>query len=251
METYNANDYYTWSFANAMWDASEEEIAALEVDKTNSYILSVDAQAVAGVVPAGYFIDSETPHATTITYSFDDISLKVAKGKTDNKEPDSYTTDDYDVDVVTDLNTIFSSPLNTNDHDYAWTQLNMGDDENPNMVNVNEIVYGETSNRNLSKMGDTYAKHLLGTNKYDNTTFGGTLAEKAKNIFTGDVKITIGDGEYYTVKCDKSTGNMTFTFVGDADSNLTADFNTTMYITITDTYGHEYTYDVPFVIKKR
>ena len=251
MKTYNTNDYYTWSFANAMWDASEEEIAALEVDKTDNYLLSVDAQAVAGVVPAGYFIDSETPHATTITYSFDDISLKVAKGKTDNKEPDSYTTDDYDVDVVTDLNTIFSSPLNTNDHDYAWTQLNMGDDENPNMVNVNEIVYGETSNRNLSKMGDTYAKHLLGTNKYDNTTFGGTLAEKAKNIFTGDVKITIGDGEYYTVKCDKSTGNMTFTFVGDADSNLTADFNTTMYITITDTYGHEYTYDVPFVIKKR
>ena len=251
MKTYNTNDYYTWSFANAMWDASEEEIAALEVDKTNSYILSVDAQAVTGVIPAGYFIDSETPHATTITYSFDDISLKVAKGKTDNKEPDSYTTDDYDVDVVTDLNTIFSSPLNTNDHDYAWTQLNMGDDENPNMVNVNEIVYGETSNRNLSKMGDTYAKHLLGTNKYDNTTFGGTLAEKAKNIFTGDVKITIGDGEYYTVKCDKSTGDMTFTFVGDTDSNLTADFNTTMYITITDTYGHEYTYDVPFVIKKR
>ena len=251
METYNANDYYTWSFANAMWDASEEEISALKVDKTDRYSLSVDAQAVVGVIPAGYFIDSKTPHATTITYSFDDISLKVAKGKTDDKKAESYTTDDYDVDVVTDLNTIFSSPLNTNDHSYKWTQLNMGDDENPNMVNVNEIVYGETSNRNLSQKKDTYANHLLGTNKYDNTTFGGTLAAKAKGIFNGDVEITIGDGEYYTVKCDKSTGNMTFTFVGDTDSNLTADFNTTMYITITDTYGHEYTYDVPFVIKKR
>ena len=103
----------------------------------------------------------------------------------------------------------------------------------------------------MVKAKKSYADLIMGTNTYNNSWFGGTLKDRAKDIFVGNVDITIGNGEYYDVTFDKTTGSMTFKFKGDRDPNLTADVNTTMNIKITDTFGHEYTYKVPFVIKKR
>ena len=244
MDYYNSDDYYSWLFADSKADSKDAtKTADVEVVTKTNYTLTIASKD-----DNHDFINSTTEHATTISYVFKNISLR----KVDNvwDTPTFYVT-------VDDINTIYSSPLNNNVHDYAWTKAEYLGADNKTMVSVdaNYIVYGnetgEDSNPDLVKAKKSYADLIMGTNTYNNSWFGGTLKDRAKDIFVGNVDITIGNGEYYDVTFDKTTGSMTFKFKGDRDPNLTADVNTTMNIKITDTFGHEYTYNVPFVIKKR
>ena len=180
-------------------------------------------------------IDNETKHETTIGYNY---------GKISSVTP----TQDYIVNVET-VQTVFACPLNTAAQTYAWTQVPADYNAYGQVVtpakDVNVLTYG--SNKTVT---DNIFDYLVAHNSFDNTVFGGKLSERYDKYVSIDAKL-ISNGskleDYYTASV--TNGVITFT-KQSAATNPTADVASTLVLTMTDAFGHENVYKLPFTVKR-
>ena len=204
----------------------------------SSWMVNVNnAKDDAGVA----LIDNETKHETTIAYNY---------GKISSVTPDK----DYIVNVET-VQTVFACPLNTAAQTYDWEQVPAVYDDNGNVStpakDVNVLTYGsgETVTSNIFD-------YLVAHNSFDNTKFGGKLSVRYNKY----VKITaklISNGskheDYFTAN-EATNGvvtNGTITFLPNSSAtNPTADVASTLVLTMTDAFGHENVYELPFTVKR-
>ena len=180
-------------------------------------------------------IDNETKHETTIAYNYGKIS-----SVTPNK--------DYVIPVQT-VQTVFACPLNTAAQTYAWEQVPAVYGPNGQVVesakDVNVLTYGseETVTPNIFD-------YLVAHNSFDNTVFGGKLSLRYDKYVNIDAKL-ISNGskleDYYTASV--TNGVITFT-KQSAATNPTADVASTLVLTMTDAFGHENVYKLPFTVKR-
>ena len=182
-------------------------------------------------------IDNETKHETTIAYNY---------GKISSVTPDK----DYIVNVET-VQTVFACPLNTAAQTYAWEQVPAVYGPNGQVVepakDVNVLTYGSEETE-IPNIFDCLEAH----NSFDNTVFGGKLS--TEKVYGKYVKITaklISNGsklpDYYTASV--TNGVITFTKQSTA-TNPTADVASTLELTMTDAFGHENVYKLPFTVKR-
>ena len=182
-------------------------------------------------------IDNETKHETTIAYNYGKIS-----SVTPNK--------DYIVNVET-VQTVFACPLNTAAQTYAWEQVPAVYGSDGQVVtpakDVNVLTYGSEETE-IPNIFDCLEAH----NSFDNTVFGGKLS--TEKVYGKYVKITaklISNGsklpDYYTASV--TNGVITFTKQSTA-TNPTADVASTLELTMTDAFGHENVYKLPFTVKR-
>ena len=180
-------------------------------------------------------IDNETKHETTIGYNY---------GKISSLTPD----DDYIVKVQT-VQTVFACPLNTAAQTYAWAQVPAVYGTNGKVVtpakDVNVLTYGST----VTVVNNIFT-NLIAHNSFDNTVFGGKLSERYNKYFRIDAKL-ISNGsqleDYYTATV--TNGVITF-HKQSAATNPTADVASTLVLTMTDAFGHENVYKLPFTVKR-
>lgn len=204
---------------------------ALNVTATPWKVEVNNAKDDAGVA----LIDNETKHETTIGYNY---------GKISSVKP----TEDYIVNVET-VQTVFACPLNTAAQTYAWAQVPAVYDTNGKVVkpakDVNVLTYGsdETVINNIFD-------YLVAHNSFDNTVFGGKLSERYNKYVNIDAKL-ISNGskleDYYKAKV--VGGAITF-HQQSAATNPTADVASTLVLTMTDAFGHENVYELPFTVKR-
>ena len=94
---------------------------------------------------------------------------------------------------------------------------------------------------------------IKGTNKFDGTVFGGKLSELVKDKYAEiDVKVISkesGNEDFFTATVNKTTGEITFDTVANA-SNPLKDVESELVIKLTDAFGHEMTYSLPFTVKR-
>ena len=203
---------------------------ALNVTATPWKVEVNNAKDDAGVA----LIDNETKHETTIGYNY---------GKISSVNP----TQDYIVNVET-VQTVFACPLNTAAQTYAWAQVPAvyanGQVVTP-AKDVNVLTYGSTET-----VVPNIFTNLIAHNSFDNTVFGGKLSERYNKY----VKITaklISNGslleDYYTATV--TNGVITFA-KQSAATNPTADVASTLVLTMTDAFGHENVYKLPFTVKR-
>ena len=204
---------------------------ALNVTATPWKVEVNNAKDDAGVA----LIDNETKHETTIGYNYGQIS---------SVNP----TQDYIVNVET-VQTVFACPLNTAAQTYAWTKHVIPATETTPAVSedVNVLTYG--SNKTVI---DNIFDCLKAHNSFDNTVFGGALS--AEKVYGKYVKIDaklISNGskleDYYTASV--TNGVITFAKQSTA-TNPTADVASTLVLTMTDAFGHENVYELPFTVKR-
>ena len=205
---------------------------ALEVTGTPWKVEVNNAKDGAGVA----LIDNETKHETTIAYNYGKIS-----SVTPNK--------DYVIPVQT-VQTVFACPLAKTAQTYDWTKhLKTAATATTPAVyeDVNVLTYG-SNNTVITNIFDCLVAH----NSFDNTVFGGALSDakvygKYVNI---DAKL-ISNGsqleDYYTATV--TNGQIRF-FKQSAATNPTADVESTLVLTMTDAFGHEMTYTLPFKVKR-
>ena len=229
-------DNFVISIANAKLKAENGKNYykdALNVDATPWTVYVDNTKDDAGVA----LIDNETKHETTIAYNYGKIS-----SVTPNK--------DYIVNVET-VQTVFACPLNTAAQTYAWTQVPAVYGPNGEVLtpakDVNVLTYGseETVTSNIFD-------YLVAHNSFDNTVFGGKLS--TEKVYGKYVKITaklISNGsklpDYYTASV--TNGVITFHKQSTA-TNPTADVASTLVLTMTDAFGHENVYKLPFIVKR-
>ena len=182
-------------------------------------------------------IDNETKHETTIAYNYGRIS-----SVTPNK--------DYIVNVET-VQTVFACPLNTAAQTYAWVQVPAVYGPNGQVVtpakDVNVLTYGSEETE-IPNIFDCLEAH----NSFDNTVFGGKLStEKVYGKYVNIKAELISNGsklpDYYTASV--TNGVITFTKQSTA-TNPTADVASTLVLTMTDAFGHENVYELPFTVKR-
>ena len=179
-------------------------------------------------------IDNETKHETTIGYNY---------GKISSVNP----TQDYIVNVET-VQTVFACPLNTAAQTYAWAQV-PAVYNNGQLVtsakDVNVLTYGSTET-----VVTNIFTNLIAHNSFDNTVFGGKLSERYNKYVHIDAKL-ISNGsqleDYYTATV--TNGVITFRQQSSA-TNPTADVASTLVLTMTDAFGHENVYKLPFTVKR-
>ena len=204
---------------------------ALNVTATPWKVEVNNAKDDAGVA----LIDNETKHETTIGYNY---------GKISSVKP----TEDYIVNVET-VQTVFACPLNTAAQTYAWTQVPAVYNAYGQVVtpakDVNVLTYG--SNNTVT---NNIFDYLVAHNSFDNTVFGGKLSERYDKYVSIDAKL-ISNGskleDYYTASV--TNGVITFT-KQSAATNPTADVASTLVLTMTDAFGHENVYKLPFTVKR-
>lgn len=180
-------------------------------------------------------IDNETKHETTIGYNY---------GKISSVKP----TEDYIVNVET-VQTVFACPLNTAAQTYAWAQVPAVYGTNGQVVtpakDVNVLTYGSEETV-ITNIFDCLVAH----NSFDNTVFGGKLSERYNKYVNIDAKL-ISNGskleDYYKAKV--VGGAITF-HQQSAATNPTADVASTLVLTMTDAFGHENVYELPFTVKR-
>ena len=180
-------------------------------------------------------IDNETKHETTIGYNY---------GKISSVTPN----DDYIVKVQT-VQTVFACPLNTAAQTYAWAQVPAVYGTNGQVVtpakDVNVLTYGST----VTVVTNIF-NNLIAHNSFDNTVFGGKLSERYNKYVHIDAKL-ISNGsqleDYYTATV--TNGVITF-HKQSAATNPTADVASTLVLTMTDAFGHENVYKLPFTVKR-
>ena len=203
-------------------------------------------------------IERTTQHKTTISYNYGNISsVKDAEG---NYVP-------WVVPVET-FQTVFACPLTKKDQSYAWAQGKIGEDANHNaiMADVNYLTYG--SNETAMVKNDAgrnvranLLEYIIGTNKYDNTEFGGNLKKLvygATNFLAKYVGIDVklisnvsGEADYFDATIDGTTGNEYIKFTQKSNTtNPVADVKSTLVITLTDAFGCDQTYKLPFTVKR-
>ena len=205
---------------------------ALEVTGTPWKVEVNNAKDDAGVA----LIDNETKHETTIAYNYGKIS-----SVTPNK--------DYVIPVQT-VQTVFACPLAKTAQTYDWTKhLKTAATATTPAVyeDVNVLTYGS-----VKTVIPNIFNCLVAHNSFDNTVFGGALSDakvygKYVNI---DAKL-ISNGsqleDYYTATV--TNGQIRF-FKQSAATNPTADVESTLVLTMTDAFGHEMTYTLPFKVKR-
>ena len=229
-------DNFVISIANAKLKAENGKNYykdALNVDATPWTVYVDNTKDDAGVA----LIDNETKHETTIAYNYGKIS-----SVTPNK--------DYIVNVET-VQTVFACPLNTAAQTYAWTQVPAVYGPNGEVLtpakDVNVLTYGseETVKPNIFD-------YLVAHNSFDNTEFGGALsATKVYGKYVNIEAKLISNGsklpDYYTASV--TNGVITFTKQSTA-TNPTADVASTLVLTMTDAFGHENVYELPFTVKR-
>lgn len=204
---------------------------ALNVTATPWKVEVNNAKDDAGVA----LIDNETKHETTIGYNY---------GKISSVKP----TEDYIVNVET-VQTVFACPLNTAAQTYAWAQVPAVYDKNGQVVtpakDVNVLTYGSEKTV-ITNIFDCLVAH----NSFDNTVFGGKLSERYNKYVNIDAKL-ISNGskleDYYKAKV--VGGAITF-HQQSAATNPTADVASTLVLTMTDAFGHENVYELPFTVKR-
>lgn len=203
---------------------------ALNVTATPWKVEVNNAKDDAGVA----LIDNETKHETTIGYNY---------GKISSVKP----TEDYIVNVET-VQTVFACPLNTAAQTYDWAQVpavyNNGQLVTP-AKDVNVLTYGSTET-----VVTNIFTNLIAHNSFDNTVFGGPLSERYNKYVKIDAKL-ISNGskleDYYKAKV--VGGAITF-HQQSAATNPTADVASTLVLTMTDAFGHENVYELPFTVKR-
>ena len=204
---------------------------ALNVTATPWKVEVNNAKDDAGVA----LIDNETKHETTIGYNYGKIS-----SVNSNK--------DYIVNVET-VQTVFACPLNTAAQTYAWAQVPAVYGPNGQVVtpakDVNVLTYGSTET-----VVTNIFTNLIAHNSFDNTVFGGKLSERYNKYVHIDAKL-ISNGskleDYYTAEV--INGVITF-HQQSAATNPTADVASTLVLTMTDAFGHENVYKLPFTVKR-
>ena len=204
---------------------------ALNVTATPWKVEVNNAKDDAGVA----LIDNETKHETFIGYNY---------GKISSVKP----TEDYIVNVET-VQTVFACPLNTAAQTYAWAQVPAVYGTNGQVVtpakDVNVLTYGSEETV-ITNIFDCLVAH----NSFDNTVFGGKLSERYNKYVNIDAKL-ISNGskleDYYKAKV--VGGAITF-HQQSAATNPTADVASTLVLTMTDAFGHENVYELPFTVKR-
>ena len=204
---------------------------ALNVTATPWKVEVNNAKDDAGVA----LIDNETKHETTIGYNY---------GKISSVKP----TEDYIVNVET-VQTVFACPLNTAAQTYAWAQVPAVYGTNGQVVtpakDVNVLTYGSEETV-ITNIFDCLVAH----NSFDNTVFGGKLSERYNKYVNIDAKLISNGSEledYYKAKV--VGGAITF-HQQSAATNPTADVASTLVLTMTDAFGHENVYELPFTVKR-
>ena len=204
---------------------------ALNVTATPWKVEVNNAKDDAGVA----LIDNETKHETTIGYNY---------GKISSVNPNK----DYIVNVET-VQTVFACPLNTAAQTYTWAQVPAVYGTNGQVVtpakDVNVLTYGSTA----TVVSNIFA-NLIAHNSFDNTVFGGKLSERYNKYVSIDAKL-ISNGskleDYYTATV--TNGVIEF-HKQSAATNPTADVASTLVLTMTDAFGHENVYKLPFTVKR-
>jgi len=204
---------------------------ALDVTATPWKVNVSNAKDDAGVA----LIDNETKHETTIGYNYGRISSVTPN-------------DDYIVEVQK-VQTVFACPLNTAAQTYAWAQVPAVYGTNGQVVtpakDVNVLTYGST----VTVVTNIFT-NLIAHNSFDNTVFGGKLSAVYNKYVHIDAKL-ISNGslleDYYTATV--TNGVITF-HKQSAATNPTADVASTLVLTMTDAFGHENVYKLPFTVKR-
>jgi hypothetical protein len=183
-------------------------------------------------------IDNVTKHETTIGYNYGEIS----------SDPDK---NDYIVNVET-VNTIFACPLNTTAQTYAFGKREYTVGNKTLTEDVNYIVYNTTSAIGVdTKEKVNLLDYIMGTNKFDNSVFGGKLSTLLTSKYvSATAKLTSnanGNEDYFKVAI--ANGAITFT-PQSGTTNPVADVPSTLTITLTDAFGHANVYKLPFTVKR-
>ena len=207
-------------------------------------------------------INGTTEHKTTISYNYGKVS-------SDHKNADG----NYVVTLET-VQTVFACPLTKKDQSYDWAQYVAGKDSKGNniMADLNYLTYGSENTVCLKAATSTtpavYANlldYIIGTNKYYNNEFGGSLNTlrfggnakyaglKVELISAGSGKedyfhaevATAVDGDPYSV----GTKYIKFTQKSQT-SNPAADVKSYLVIKLTDAFGCDQTYKLPFTVKR-
>ena len=182
-------------------------------------------------------IDNETKHETTIGYNY---------GKISSVTPN----EDYKI-IVQKVQTVFACPLAETAQTYRWTPVPAtyypnGQVATPAM-DVNVLTYG-SNNTVIPNIFD----HLVAHNSFDNAEFGGALsAAKVYGKYVNIEAKLISNGsklpDYYTASV--TNGVITF-HKQSAATNPTDDVESTLVLTMTDAFGHENVYKLPFLVKR-
>ena len=189
-------------------------------------------------------IDGTTEHKTTIAYNYGKIS-------SENKNNAGEVVDL--VIPVETVQTVFACPLDKTAQSYEWTKYEYKKDGKViGTADVNKLTYGNgTTVENVNLL-----KYIIASNKFDGTVFGGNLSalvygSKAKyaKIEASLLSKESGKPDYFTADVTSDPGNIKFHPVADA-SNPLKDVESELVIKLTDAFGHEMTYSLPFTVKR-
>src|SRR5574344_2095938 len=229
------------TIANAVYNNSTKKYTDdLEVNQS-SQTIEVD-KAV---------IDNTTEHETTIGYNYGKVSSTDA-------------SKDYVVNVET-VKTIFACPLNTTAQTYAWEKcITTAATSSTAAVysDVNVLTYGSAATiKDVTSTAVNIFDYIQGKNAFDNGIFGKTLKDLVKTnqryvaIKAGSISLVSngsGKEDYFTIDpTSYTTGVLTFKVVEDGASNPAVDVPSTLKFTLTDAFGHDNAYTLPFTVKRR
>ena len=201
-------------------------------------------------------IDGTNEHKTTISYNYGQVtSAKNNDGSYKNH-----------VVTVETVQTVFACPLTKKDQTYAWNQgiFEKADgDKKAVMGDINYLTFGNPDIAKVYKDATaTTAEtadlldYIIGTNKYDNAEFGGSLTKllsgsTQKYVKLEDAKLISaqsGKEDYFNAYVQG--GKIKFRMVADAQ-NPRNDVKSWLVITLKDAFGCDQTYQLPFTVKKR
>ena len=194
-------------------------------------------------------IDNATEHASKIEYNYGNISSQ--KNANDEYIPHKVTVEEF--------KTVFACPLAKSAQTYAWKQYDVKDSKG-NVIghkDVNVLVYG----KNESPVDENIylGNYIVATNIFNNVEFGGESFNTKFGAFykTVDAHLVTnsnGKEDYFTVSVAKDgTNKLSFSVkpLGEGGaSNPTADVPSTLKLKLTDCFGHEVEYDLPFTVKR-
>ena len=227
-------------------NASENSVSHLYTDPlvlTNSSWLVTVNKAL---------IDGTKEHKTTISYNYGQVTS--AKDKDGN-----YISHVVPVETV---QTVFACPLTKKDQTYTWNKHEFKNAQGKvtSTADVNVLTYGDDK---TLKIDDTpvYANlldYIIGTNKYDNEEFGGSLTKllngaTKKYVKLEDAKLISaqsGKEDYFNASVNPTTGKIEFSVVANAQ-NPRNDVKSYLVIKLKDAFGCDQTYSLPFTVKKR
>ena len=218
-------------------------VGTLKEDGTLSWDVEVkNAKDDAGVA----LIDNETKHETTIAYNYGKIS-----SVTPNK--------DYIVNVET-VQTVFACPLAETAQTYSWKQYDVKDDDGKvtGHKDVNVLTYNSPK---TVVDGINILSYIIGKNKFSGDEFGGELSSanvcgkyvtiKAKLISNGSKNEDYFKADVNIEKNTTGVTGCTITFEPQSSAtNPIADVASTLVLTMTDAFGHENVYKLPFTVKR-